>query len=139
MHDVGMAQRLDEHALARVDQDHGQIGGRCAGRHIACVLLVSGRVGDNKFAPGRREKPIGDINGNALLALGFQPVQQQGEVHFIARCPVLFRIPLEHGKLVIKDEPGIVQKPPDQRGFAVIDRSAGDQTQHTLRCGRAGL
>jgi hypothetical protein len=39
---IAVAARLRQHALARVDQDHRQIGGRGAGDHVARVLLVPG-------------------------------------------------------------------------------------------------
>lgn len=46
--DVRMPPRLDQNALASVDQQDGEVGGRCAGRHIAGVLLMSRRVSDDK-------------------------------------------------------------------------------------------
>src|SRR3546814_8788616 len=41
-----VAARLREHALARVNQDHGKVGGRSAGDHVARILLVPRGVGD---------------------------------------------------------------------------------------------
>ncbi len=48
--DAGMAARLIEDAFARVDEDDGNVGRRCSGGHVARVLLVAGRVGDDEFA-----------------------------------------------------------------------------------------
>jgi hypothetical protein len=48
---VAVAPGLGQHALARVDQDHRQVGGRRAGDHVARVLLVARRVGDDELAP----------------------------------------------------------------------------------------
>ena len=39
--DVAMAPGLRQHALARIDQDDGEVGSRGAGRHVARVLLVA--------------------------------------------------------------------------------------------------
>ena len=39
--DVGVAARLLDHALARVDEDHRDVGGRRAGDHVARVLHVA--------------------------------------------------------------------------------------------------
>ncbi len=45
-----MAARLDQHALARVDQDDGEVGSRGAGDHVAGVLLVARGIGDDELA-----------------------------------------------------------------------------------------
>ncbi len=50
--DERVALGLLEHALARVEQDHREVGGRGAGDHVARVLLVAGAVGDDE-APSR--------------------------------------------------------------------------------------
>ena len=66
--DAGMPARLIEDAFTRVDQDDGNIGRGSPGSHIARVLLVAGRVGDDEFSLRRREIAVGDIDGDALLA-----------------------------------------------------------------------
>ena len=48
--DVGVAAGLRQQALARIDQHDGEIGAGGAGRHIARILLVAGRVGDDESA-----------------------------------------------------------------------------------------
>ena len=48
--EVGVAPRLRQHALAGIDQDDGQVGGRRGGDHVARVLLVARRVGDDVLA-----------------------------------------------------------------------------------------
>ena len=78
--DEAVAPRLGQHALARIDQDDRQLGGRGAGRHVAGVLLVARRVGDDELALVGREEAVGDVDGDALLALGLQAVDQQREV-----------------------------------------------------------
>ncbi len=87
--DDRMAPGLAQHALARIDQHDGEIGGRCAGRHVARVLFVAGRVGNDELALRRGEEAIGDIDGDALLALGLEAVDQQREIDVVARCAVL--------------------------------------------------
>ena len=79
-HEIAVTPGLGEHALAGIDQDHGEIGGRRAGDHVARVLLVPGGVGDDEFALLGGEKAIGDIDGDALFALGRQPIDQQREI-----------------------------------------------------------
>ena len=56
------------------------VGGRGAGDHVARVLLVARRVGDDELALVGGEEAVGDVDGDALLALGRQAVDQQREV-----------------------------------------------------------
>jgi len=42
-------------------------------------LLVARGVGDNERAPSGREISIGDVDGDALFALGLQPIEQSRE------------------------------------------------------------
>ena len=130
--DDRVAPGLAQHALARVDQHDGEIGGRGAGRHVARVLLVAGRVGDDELALRRGEEAVGDVDGDALLALGLQPVDQQREIDVVAGGAVLARIALQRGKLVLEDLLGVVEQPADQRRLAVVDRTAGQEAQQRL-------
>src|SRR6516225_9659599 len=75
--EVGMTLGLRQHPFARVDQNDGQLRGRGAGRHIARVLLVPGRVGDDEGTLWRRKKPMRDVNGDALLTLVLETVEKQ--------------------------------------------------------------
>ena len=56
--DVGVTPRLLRGHRSGVHQDDGQVGRRRAGRHVARVLLVPGRVGDDEFAPGGGEVAV---------------------------------------------------------------------------------
>ena len=78
--DVRVPARLLDDALARVDEDDREVGGRGAGDHVARVLDVAGRVGEVEPAPRRREVAVGDVDRDALLALGAQAVGEQREV-----------------------------------------------------------
>ena len=42
VHQIAVAARLRQHALARIDEDDGEVRGRGAGDHVARVLLVPG-------------------------------------------------------------------------------------------------
>jgi hypothetical protein len=75
----GVAARLLDDALPGVDEHQREVGGR-AGDHVAGVLLVAGGVGDDELAPRRGEVAVGDVDGDALLALGAEPVGEQREV-----------------------------------------------------------
>ena len=76
-----VAPRLLDDAVAGVDEDQREVGGRRAGDHVARVLDVAGGVGDDELAGRRREVAVGDVDRDALLALGAQAVGEQREVH----------------------------------------------------------
>ena len=130
--EIGMAPGLGQHALARVDQQHRQVGGRRAGHHVARILLVARRVGDDELALGAGEEAIGDVDRDALLALGRQPVDEQREIDPLALRAVALAVAFERGELVVEDLLRFVEQPPDQRRLAVVDAAAGDEAQQLL-------
>jgi hypothetical protein len=83
-----MASRLLEHALAGVHEDQREVGGRGARDHVAGVLLVARRVRDDELAPRGVEVAVGHVDRDPLLALGSQPVGEQGEVHIAVAAPL---------------------------------------------------
>ncbi len=127
--DIGVAPGLGQHALARVDQDDGEIGVGGAGRHVAGILFMARRVGDDEFALVGGEEAVGDIDGDALLPLGLQPVHQQREVDILAGGAEFPGILFQRGQRVLEQQLGVVEQPPDQGGFAVIDAAAGEKAQ----------
>ena len=124
--------RLAGETLPSIHQDHGDIGRGGTGRHVAGVLLVAGRVGDDERALVGGEETIGDIDGDALLALGLETVHEEGEVDLGALGAVLARIALQRRHLIVEDLLGVVQEAADQGRLAVIDGAAGDEAQHFL-------
>jgi hypothetical protein len=131
-HEVAVPARLRQHALARVHQDHGGIGGGGAGHHVAGVLLVAGRIGDDELALLGGEKAVGDVDGDALLALGGEAVDEQREVDLLALGAPLLRVFLDGAELVFEQQLGVVQKAPDERALAVVDAAAGDEPEQPL-------
>ena len=130
--DEGMTPCLLQHTLLRIDQDDRDIGGRGAGRHIARILLMTRRVGDDELALRCGKKAVCDIDRDALFALRLQAIDQQRKVDVVTGRAVLLRIACYCGKLVLEDQLGIVEEPADQRGFAVINRAAGEKPQQRL-------
>jgi hypothetical protein len=130
--EVAVAAGLREHALARVDQDHRQVGGRGAGDHVARVLLVPRRVGDDELSLVGREEAVRDVDGDALLALGGQAVDEQREVEVAALRADFLRVGLERSELVLEDHLRVVEEPADQSRLAVVHAAAGDEAQQAL-------
>ena len=124
-----MAHRLDQQALARVDQQDGEVGVGGAGRHVAGILLVAWAIGDDEGALRRGEIAVGDVNGDALFALGLQAVDQQGEVDVVADGAEFAGIALQRRHLVVEDQGALVKQAADQGRLAVIDRPAGQDAQ----------
>ncbi len=129
LRDARVALRLLEHAVPRVHEQDGDVGGRRAGRHVAGVLLVSGRVGEDELAPARREIPVRDVDRDALLALGAQAVGEEREIDRAGR-PVLRRF-LDRLDLVFVDAARVVQQPSNQRALAVVDAAGRANAQET--------
>ena len=127
--DIGVAAGLGQHALARVNQDDGQIAVGGAGRHVAGILFVARRVGDDELALVGGEEAVGDINGDALLPLGFQPVHQQREINIVAVGAELLGVFFQRRQRVFEQELGVVQQAPDQGALAVIHAAAGEEAQ----------
>jgi len=95
-------------------------------------LFVPRRVGDDELSAFAREEAIGDVDGDALLALGRQAVDEQSEIDLLALRPVALAVALERRQLVVEDLLGLVEQPPDQGRFAVVNAAAGDEAQQLL-------
>ena len=130
--DIGVPPRLGQQALARIDQKDGEFGVGGAGRHVAGVLLMAGRVGDDELACVRFEKAIGDVDGDALFALGGKPVDQKREIDAGRACRPVAALILERRQLIIEDELAVIEQAPDQGRLAIIDTAAGQKAQQAL-------
>ena len=95
-----MAARLRDDAQAGIHQDDSQVGRRAARNHVARILLMSRRVGNDELALVGREVAVGHVNGDALLALGLQPVQQQRIVDMVAGIAHALAVALQRIELV---------------------------------------
>ena len=117
---------LDD-SLAGVDEYDGEIGGRVTRHHVAGVLNVTRRVGDDELTCRSGEVAVGDVDGDPLLALGPQTIGEQGQVGVLV--PTLTAHPLDRLELVLEDGLGVVEQPADKGALAVVDRSGGGQAQ----------
>ena len=108
---------------AGVDQQQREVRGGGARDHVARVLRVAGAVGEDEAPPRRREGAVGDVDRDALLALGSQAVGQQREVQPVDRALLDVR------ELVGQHGLGVVQQPADQRRLAVVDAARGGEAK----------
>ena len=93
---------------------------------------MAGRVGDDELALARREVAVGDVDRDALLALGLEAVGEEGEVDRLAAAG----LGLERVELVGEDGAAVEQEPPDQRALAVVDRSCREEAKRPARARR---
>ena len=123
----GVAAGLALGAVAGIDQQDGDIGVRRAGRHVAGILLVPREIDDDETPVGRLEITPGDVDGDALLALGLKAVEQQAEIDLLAVDLAVMRGERDGRALIVGDACRVPQQPADQGRLAVIDRAAGQQ------------
>jgi hypothetical protein len=90
---------------------------------------VPGRVGDDEAALAGGEEPVGDVDGDRLLALGLQAVEEQRVVEPARLGAEAPRVRCEREPLVLEDRARLVQQPPDQRRLAIVDAAARDEPQ----------
>ena len=129
---IAVPPRLRQHALACVDEDDRELCRRCAGDHVARVLLVARRVGDDELAFVRREEAVGDVDRDALLALGGEAIDEQRKIEIVALRSELLRIGAERRELIVEQRLRFVEQPTDQRRLAVVDAAAGDEAQQVF-------
>ena len=121
--EAGVAAALLDDPGARVHQHDGEVRGGGAGDHVARVLDVPGGVGDDEFAARCGEVAVGDVDGDALLALGAQAIGEVGEIDLPAAGDVGGA--LERLELVLHQRLGVVEQAPDEGGLAVVHTAAG--------------
>ena len=125
--DVTVTQRLRQHAFAHIHQHDGDIRRGCAGGHVARVLRMAGAIGDDEAAFFRGEISIRHVDGDALLALGGKPVQQQRVIDLFTLRTEACAVALECGKLIFEHAADVVQQAADQRALAIVHAAAGDE------------
>jgi hypothetical protein len=132
MRQIGVAPCLHQHALARIDQDHRQIGSRGAGHHVAGVLFMPRRIGDDEFALLGGEEAVRDVDRDALFAFRRQAVHQQREVNLSSLRADTLAVGFQSDQLILENHLRVIKQPADQRRLAVVHRAAGDEAQQRL-------
>ena len=75
------------------------------------------------------EVAVGDVDGDALFALGLQAIGEEGEVDAFAAAS--FVVALGCRNLIFKRAARIDQQASDQCGFAVVDAAGGNEPKET--------
>jgi len=127
--DRRVAPGLHQQSLARINQQHGEVGHRGASDHVSCILFVAGRIGENEAPRRGFEIAIGDIDSDALFAFGGKPIDQQRVVDPAGDGAIAGAVAGECHLNVIGNAAAFIEQPADQGGFSVIDRPAGQHAQ----------
>src|SRR5262249_24123246 len=85
------------------------------------------RVGQDKFPAGRREISVGNVNRDALLALGSQAVGEEREVDWSGAA--VLGSASNRMQLILVDRPGVVQQSPDQRALPIVHAAGRTDAQ----------
>jgi hypothetical protein len=93
---------------------------------------VSRTISDNELALFGCEKAIGDVDRDALFAFGGEAIDEEREIDLLPLRAHPLAIGFERSELILKDHLAVVEQPPDQRRFAIINGSAGDKAQQRL-------
>jgi hypothetical protein len=87
---------------------------------------VARRVGQDVAAGFGGKEAVGDVDRDALLALGPQAVGQ--------RCEIGDALLVGHGFQVVERQAvGVMHDPTDQRALAVVHRTSGGDPQQLAR------
>ena len=130
MQQIAVAPGLVAHAFQRVDDQHGAVRLRGAGDHVAQEFGMAGGVDQHHVAGLGAEADLRGVDGDALIALGLQRIEQERpfERHAPPRADGF-----EHFQLAVGQAAGFMQQPPDQRRFAVIDMADNDDANLRAR------
>ena len=77
---------MRKNAVARVNQNNGEIGGGGSCCHVARVLNVSGCIGDDELAFRSGKIPVRDVDGDALLPFAAKAIGQEGQIQLAPLC-----------------------------------------------------
>ena len=125
-----MAPGLVADAFQRVDDQDRAVGLRGAGDHVAQEFGVAGRVDQHHVARRGAEADLGGVDGDALVALGLQCIEQERPFERHA-APGADR--LQHFELALGQAAGFVQQAADQGRLAVIDMADDDDADLRAR------
>ncbi len=90
---------------------------------------MTGGVGNDELTSVGREVTIGHIYGDALLALGFEAVEQQRIVYVVAGVTHTLAVALKGVELVFIELFAVEQQTPYEGRFTVVDRAGGEQAE----------
>ncbi|OIQ70380.1 hypothetical protein GALL_480090 [mine drainage metagenome] len=130
MQQIAVAPGLVAHAFQRVDDQERAVRLRGAGDHVAQEFGVSRRVDQHHVARLGAETDLRGVDGDALVALGLQRVEQERpfEWHAPPRADGF-----EHFEFAFRQAACLMQETSDQCRLAVIDMTDDDDAHLRAR------
>ena len=130
MQQIAVAPGLVADAFQRVDDQDRAVRLRGAGDHVAQEFGVAGRVDQHHVARHGAETDLGGVDGDALVALGLQRIEQERpfERHAAAGADRF-----QHFELALGQAAGFMQQAADQGRLAVIDMADDDDADLRAR------
>src|SRR5262245_34544782 len=124
-----MPAGLGQDSFAGINEQNREIGTGRASCHVAGILLMAWRIGNDERPLWCGNITVGNIDGDSLLALGLKPVHKQREVDIVGVSAVLLRVALKCRELIVENEALLIKQAANERRFAIVDRAASKQPQ----------
>src|SRR3546814_18345732 len=83
VNEIAMPPRLCKHALPGVNQDNGEVGGRCTRPHVPRILLMPRRVSANALTLFGRSEHITAVAGASLLTPPRRALSDNSQVVYL--------------------------------------------------------
>ncbi len=131
--EVAVPAALLADAFVGGDEQHRGIRAGGAGDHVLEEFLVSRRIDDDVGADGGLELNLRGVDGNVLLLLLEQSVQQEGEFEFHPLFPACLPDLFD---LAIGQRVGVVENATDQGRFSVVHVADEDDLEPVRPGGR---
>ncbi len=129
---ITVATALGQQSLTCINKNHGHLGCRSTGHHVTRVLLMSGRISDDKLPLVCRKVSICDVYCNSLLSFGLETIEQERIVDFAFLGANFLTVSLKGSQLILVDQLGIPEQSSNQGTFAIIYTSACNKAQQGL-------
>jgi len=114
------------HPLLGVDHQHRRLGARRPRDHVLQELDVPRRVDDDVVALGALEEAARGVDGDPLVLLVRQRVEQE---RVLERLPRPLALSPHRLQLPLRQRPRVREQPPDHRALAVIDVPDDDDVE----------
>jgi len=116
--DVAVAAAVLAHAFFRVDHEHRGLGPRRARDHVLQELDVPRGVDDDVVAPLRLEEAAGGVDGDALILLVRERIEEERVLEGLAGA---LAFTLDRFELALRQRLRVGEQAAHDGGLAVID------------------
>jgi len=123
--------RVLAHPFLGIDHQQRGFGSCRTGDHVLEELDMPRRIDDDVVAAARLEEAARGVDGDALVLLVGERIEQEGVLERLAGA---LAFPPDALELALGQRTGVGEQPPDQRALAVVDM-ADDDDVHLVAIG----